>query len=198
MPNLVGSIAFADDGRLLVALPDQIALYETTTGGFNRLQRRPRAFRTTASMMGDAIAKDGSGSGRCTISLQPRRGVSIALIGGRAEALPLWNPHSQQPRLESRWANDVLRRLVAPADICLRIDPDAGELGGKRVVATTEPPGVPDGSTVDAEGYLWNAEYNAGRVVRYRPDGRIDRIVALPTPHPTCCAFGVQISIFSM
>ncbi|MBV8591284.1 MAG: SMP-30/gluconolactonase/LRE family protein [Acetobacteraceae bacterium] len=41
MPNLVGSIAFADDGRLLVALPDQIALYETTTGGFKPVATPP-------------------------------------------------------------------------------------------------------------------------------------------------------------
>ena len=38
-----------------------------------------------------------------------------------------------------------------------------------------------DGSTVDADGYLWNAEFNGWRVVRYAPDGRIDRVIELPT-----------------
>jgi hypothetical protein len=50
--------------------------------------------------------------------------------------------------------------------------------------------GGPDGSCVDAEGYLWSAQYRLARIVRYAPDGRVDRTIALPTGNPTCCAFG--------
>lgn len=50
--------------------------------------------------------------------------------------------------------------------------------------------GCPDGSAVDAEGYLWNAHRGAGRLVRYAPDGRVDRMVSMPVSHPTSCAFG--------
>ena len=50
--------------------------------------------------------------------------------------------------------------------------------------------GVPDGSSVDSAGYLWNAHWGAGRVVRYAPDGSIDRIVPMPVPQPSCVAFG--------
>jgi sugar lactone lactonase YvrE len=46
----------------------------------------------------------------------------------------------------------------------------------------------PDGSIVDAEDALWNAQWGAGRVVRYLPDGRIDRVVRVPVPHPSCVA----------
>ncbi len=69
-------------------------------------------------------------------------------------------------------------------------DLDTGELSGERVFATLEGPGAPDGSTVDADGCLWNAEWGGGRVVRYTPDGRVDRVVALPCSRVTCCAFG--------
>jgi len=55
---------------------------------------------------------------------------------------------------------------------------------------TSGRPGRPDGSTVDADGFLWNAEYAGGRLVRYAPDGRIDRVIDLPVSQPTSCAFG--------
>jgi len=51
-------------------------------------------------------------------------------------------------------------------------------------------PGFPDGSTVDADGCLWNAEWGGGRVVRYAPDGRVLRVLPLPASQVTCCAFG--------
>jgi sugar lactone lactonase YvrE len=50
--------------------------------------------------------------------------------------------------------------------------------------------GIPDGSMVDAEGGLWNAEWGRGRVRRYTPDGRVDREIAVPAANPTCVAFG--------
>ena len=60
----------------------------------------------------------------------------------------------------------------------------------RRVFARVQAPGTPDGSTVDAQGGLWNAEYDGRRVCRYLPDGRLDRVIDLPVQRPTCCAFG--------
>ena len=54
----------------------------------------------------------------------------------------------------------------------------------------TEHPGLPDGSTVDADGCLWNARWGAGTVVRYTPDGSVDAVVRVPATNPTCVAFG--------
>lgn len=51
-------------------------------------------------------------------------------------------------------------------------------------------PGGPDGSAIDAAGYLWNARWDGGCVVRISPDGELDRVLELPTRRPTSCAFG--------
>jgi len=70
-------------------------------------------------------------------------------------------------------------------------DNDGGTPHDRRVFVTFEDqPGSPDGSCVDAEGCLWNAQWGGSRVVRYRPDGRIDRVIDLPAPHVSCVAFG--------
>jgi L-arabinonolactonase len=70
-------------------------------------------------------------------------------------------------------------------------DVAGGTLGKRSIVAGfKDQPGVPDGSCVDAEGFIWNAQWSGRRVVRYAPDGRIERIVNMPVLNPTCVAFG--------
>ena len=64
-------------------------------------------------------------------------------------------------------------------------------LGAPRLFAALgEGTGEPDGSTIDADGYLWNAEWGSARVVRYAPDGRAERVIELPVSQPSCVAFG--------
>ncbi|HTJ57454.1 MAG TPA: SMP-30/gluconolactonase/LRE family protein [Devosiaceae bacterium] len=72
------------------------------------------------------------------------------------------------------------------------IDPDSGEPAGFWSVfaKTGDQPGAPDGSVVDAEGFLWNARWGGGRVIRYAPDGSVDREVLVPASQVTCPAFG--------
>lgn len=50
--------------------------------------------------------------------------------------------------------------------------------------------GAADGSTVDAEGFLWNALVYDGRIVRYAPDGTVDRIIDMPVKKITSVMFG--------
>jgi sugar lactone lactonase YvrE len=50
--------------------------------------------------------------------------------------------------------------------------------------------GLPDGSTVDAEGYLWNCRYDGGCIVRISPEGTIDRVIEMPVRKITTCTFG--------
>ncbi len=70
-------------------------------------------------------------------------------------------------------------------------DPETGTPSNRRVFATLGPDeGGPDGSTVDAEGALWNAEWGGWAVQRWTADGRRDARVAVPVPNVTCCALG--------
>ena len=50
--------------------------------------------------------------------------------------------------------------------------------------------GLPDGSAMDAEGFLWNCRYYGNCVVRVAPDGKIDRVVEMPVKNITTCCFG--------
>lgn len=68
-------------------------------------------------------------------------------------------------------------------------DPDGPRLSDRRVFVEGGA-GGPDGSAMDEDGCLWTARWGAGTVVRYRPDGRIDRELALPVLQPSSCAFG--------
>jgi L-arabinonolactonase len=50
--------------------------------------------------------------------------------------------------------------------------------------------GLPDGATVDAEGFLWSVSVYEGKLVRLAPDGRLDRLVGLPVESTTSLSFG--------
>jgi len=69
-------------------------------------------------------------------------------------------------------------------------DATTGTVGEAVLFADTPHNAHPDGSTIDAAGYLWNAHWGAGKVVRYRPDGRIDLELNLPVSQPSSVAIG--------
>jgi sugar lactone lactonase YvrE len=82
---------------------------------------------------------------------------------------------------------DSPRRVIYAYDY----DLDQGTASNKRVFASTEQDqGAPDGGTVDSEGYVWSAQIISGRIVRYAPDGRVDRIVEFPAALLTSVMFG--------
>jgi sugar lactone lactonase YvrE len=70
-------------------------------------------------------------------------------------------------------------------------DIESGRIGNRRpFVDFGLGPARPDGSCVDANGCLWNASFDGGRVVRYTPDGITDTVVQLPVSCPTCVCLG--------
>jgi sugar lactone lactonase YvrE len=48
----------------------------------------------------------------------------------------------------------------------------------------------PDGAVVDRQGILWLAQWGAGRIAAYAPDGSFLSAVTFDAPHTSCPAFG--------
>jgi D-xylonolactonase len=66
-----------------------------------------------------------------------------------------------------------------------------GTVSNRRVFVRTEPDqGVPDGMTVDAQGYVWSARWDGNCLVRYAPDGHEERRVFFPANKVSSVAFG--------
>ncbi|MDP9581005.1 UNVERIFIED_ORG: L-arabinonolactonase [Burkholderia contaminans] len=62
----------------------------------------------------------------------------------------------------------------------------AGVAGVRPFVRLTDADGDPDGSTMDRDGGLWNAQWGGRRVVRYAADGVETERIAVPTAQPSC------------
>lgn len=70
-------------------------------------------------------------------------------------------------------------------------DAASGSIANRRTfISTPDEPGVPDGLTIDDEGFLWSVRWGGGKVIRYDPTGKVEREIHVPVPHPTSCAFG--------
>jgi sugar lactone lactonase YvrE len=71
-------------------------------------------------------------------------------------------------------------------------DAATGAIENRRTFATVNPESgsFPDGLTVDAQGGVWSAQPVYGRIVRYDPRGKIERIYELPVSRGTSVMFG--------
>ena len=69
-------------------------------------------------------------------------------------------------------------------------DSSDASLSNKRIWQAGFERGAPDGSVVDSEGYLWNCRFFGHSIVRFAPDGSIDRIVEMPVKNVTTATFG--------
>lgn len=71
-----------------------------------------------------------------------------------------------------------------------RFDSESGTPSEPVTFAQTRRGVYPDGSTVDAGGGMWNAQWGGGQVLRYTTAGQVDLVVELPVTQPTCVSFG--------
>lgn len=96
------------------------------------------------------------------------------------------NTFAWSPDKRRFYTGDTLANVISVWDY----DARNGTIGNERSFFAGFERGLPDGSAMDRDGYLWNARYGGGCVVRVAPDGRVDRIVELPVAAVTTCTFG--------
>ncbi|MEZ5934084.1 MAG: SMP-30/gluconolactonase/LRE family protein [Alphaproteobacteria bacterium] len=95
---------------------------------------------------------------------------------------PCWSPDGG-----TFYFADSVKRAIYAYDY----DIERGDLLSRRLFASFETlRGFPDGATVDEEGCVWSVEVFSGRLIRFTPDGVIDRIVGLPVSSTTSVSFG--------
>lgn len=191
MPDLVGSIAFCDGGRLLVALPDRLALFDAKSGRLDPFAAAPNHLSGHRFNDGRCDRQGRFWVGSMHNITRAPEGIlyrvdTLGRFVAMRSGISIPNSLTWSPDARTMYFADSLLYTIFAFDF----DAASGEMSRKRVFATTRAPAFPDGSAVDEEGCLWNAEFNGWRVVRYAPDGRIDRVIEVPTHRPTCCAFG--------
>ena len=92
-----------------------------------------------------------------------------------------WSPNGR-----TFYFGDTLENTIWAYDV----DPDTGDISGERVHFSGFDRGLPDGSSIDAEGHLWNCRFGGGCIVRVGPDGRVSGVIAIPASNVTTCTFG--------
>lgn len=91
------------------------------------------------------------------------------------------------PDLRGMYFTDSVPRKIYYFDY----DRATGNLTNRRVFAEIPSEvGCPDGMTVDADGFVWSANWYGGRLRRYAPDGHLDREVFLPATQTSSVTFG--------
>lgn len=190
--SYVGGLVFRADGSLVVDKEDGIHAVDRASGRltpladpepdkpgnwFNdaKVDRRGRLWAGT----GDR--KETAASGSLYVFDRDRswRAVDANIICSNG---PAFSPDGRTAYFSDSYVQQVVRYAV---------DPKTGAVGPRQPFVTVTDANVfPDGMTVDADGGVWVAHWDGWRIVRYTPDGQVERVVTLPVPRPTAMAFG--------
>ncbi|HXW26120.1 MAG TPA: SMP-30/gluconolactonase/LRE family protein [Xanthobacteraceae bacterium] len=190
-PEKLGSFAPCAGGSLLIAGRNGLAFYDPPSGRLERIADPEAGGAVNILNDGRCDKRGRFWVGSMSKTMARASGRLYRLERGRLDAVAedIWvsNGVCFSPDDSRMYFADSHLKTIFVYDFDLA----AGTLGARRVFAAMgEKPGVPDGSCVDVDGFVWNAAFDAGLIVRYAPDGRVDRTVALPVSRPTACTFG--------
>ncbi len=191
--ELVCGIVQRASGDFVVGFPHALMVFELQAGTFYELVsfERDQLHNRTNEMKCDPAGRLWFGTMRMGLDEHPTADPFVAalycydgqtltrVLPGIAEANTLaWTGDG------GMYFADTFRTTIWHFDVA------GTTLANRRVFFDLDHPGLPDGSAIDAEGFLWNCRFGAGCVLRIAPDGRIDRIVHVPATNPTSCVFG--------
>jgi sugar lactone lactonase YvrE len=192
MPEEVGSFALREGGGLIAALRSGFALIDLERGQIERLID-PEADRPENRFNDGRCDRQGRfWAGSMNEPRDARSGALYRLDAERrcrrmADDVMVANGLAFSPDDRVMYWSDSRALTIYAFDF----DAASGAIGNRRIFARLEPhQGGPDGAAVDAEGGYWSACYRGARVMRFRPDGTIERKIRLPVSRVTMCAFG--------
>jgi len=193
VPDIIGSMAIAADGHGIVALAGGLHRLDFDSGECTLLATSPD-LDDKVQLADDKVDRRGRFVvGSSDRGMKEARGKLYALDPGAAvlRAIdddiflsngPCWSPDDR-----IFYHADSIRKLIYAYDY----DVAAGTVSNRRPFASTEDlGGIPDGATVDADGHVWSAICEGGKIVRFAPDGRIDRLIDMPVKLPGSVMFG--------
>lgn len=109
---------------------------------------------------------------------------------GRAKVLDggyhLGNGIGFAPDFRTLYVTDTVERKIFAYDY----DSERGASRRRVLVSVPGEEGIPDGLAVDGAGFVWSAQWYGGCVVRYDPDGWVERRIAIPAKQTSSLAFG--------
>lgn len=188
----ISAAAIVDRDTLLVATASGLVRFDIESGARQPVCSFPETetpFRSNDGRAGPGGAFWISTMGR---NAEPGAGSIYRFVDGglavkrRGMAIP--NAICFSPGGEWAYFSDLPTRSI----LRWRLDPDSGDTIGEPVlfIDLRAESLMPDGAVVDGEGCIWNAQWGAGRVARYDPNGRFLEEVTVPTAQATCPAFG--------
>lgn len=187
-----GSLVFAKNGRLVLALDSGLTLFDPATGK-SAFFADPNEGRPGVSYNDGKVDRFGRlWVGTFDVSEAEPRGILYCVDpGGRVtvgdSGFIVCNGPAFSPDGRTLYFSDTVGRRIFAYDMA----PDTPQLNNRRLlVAMGNDEGTPDGLTVDAAGDVWCAQYGAGRVTRYTPSGQVKEVYRLPCPAVTSCTFG--------
>lgn len=103
------------------------------------------------------------------------------------EGIQLSNGLGFSPDTAHLYYTDSAARLIYRYDY----NSQTGEVHNRSVLVRVPlDEGVPDGLAVDSEGFLWSAQWYGSCIVRYDPDGKVERRIPTPAKQTSSVAFG--------
>lgn len=194
LPERVGCLALCEaDGWLLLGLASRLAFFHLDSETLLPLMDVEPGLPTRLNdgacdrqgrFVFGTLHEPGPGEARQPVGAFYRLNADLTLERLNLPGVSISNSIAFSPDGGTMYFCDSPSRVIQCCDY-------GDRCGEPRIFAREDNPrGEPDGSAIDAEGFLWNAQWGLGRVLRYAPDGGVDRVIDVPAAQPTRPAFG--------